>query len=84
MVVLVWLCEYTLTTAECRKQDPQTVAGGTGGAGGDGGRGRGYNYQSGEWYKQTYRVFNKNYELEKKAKKEEKKEKLLDKIKSFF
>jgi len=44
----------------------------------------GYNYQSGEWYKQTYRVFNKNYELEKKAKKEEKKEKLLDKIKSFF
>ena len=36
-----------MTTAECRKQDPQTVAGGTGGAGGDGGRGRGYNYQSG-------------------------------------
>ena len=44
----------------------------------------GYNYQSSEWYKQTYRVFNKNYELEKKPKKEEKKEKLLDKIKSFF
>ena len=37
----------TLSAAQCRKQDPQTVAGGTGGAGGDGGRGRGFNYQSG-------------------------------------
>ena len=44
----------------------------------------GYNYQSGEWYKQTYKVFNKNYTTEKKQKKIEKKEKLLDKIKSFF
>ena len=44
----------------------------------------GYNYQSGEWYKQTYKVFNKNYTAEKKQKKTEKKEKLLDKIKSFF
>jgi len=44
----------------------------------------GYNYQSGEWYKQTYKVFNKNYTIEKKQKKTEKKEKLLDKIKSFF
>jgi len=44
----------------------------------------GYNYQSGEWYKQTYKVFNKNYTTEKKQKKTEKKEKLLDKIKSFF
>ena len=39
--------DYTRSTAQCRKQDPQTVAGGTGGTGGDGGRGRGYNYQSG-------------------------------------
>ena len=39
--------QTTLSTALCRKQDPQTVTGGTGGAGGDGGRGRGYNYQSG-------------------------------------
>ena len=39
--------QTTLTTAECRKEDPKTVAGGTGGDGGDGGRGRGYNYQSG-------------------------------------
>ena len=38
---------YTRSTAECRKQDPQTVAGGTGGTGGDGGRGRGFNFQSG-------------------------------------
>ena len=38
---------YTRSTAECRKQDPQTVAGGAGGAGGDGGRGRGFNFQSG-------------------------------------
>ena len=38
---------YTRSTAECRKQDPQTVAGGAGGTGGDGGRGRGFNFQSG-------------------------------------
>ena len=38
---------YTRSTAQCRKQDPQTVAGGAGGTGGDGGRGRGYNFQSG-------------------------------------
>ena len=36
-----------LSTAQCRKQDPQTVSGGAGGAGGDGGRGRGFNHQSG-------------------------------------
>ena len=36
-----------LSTAECRKEDPQTVAGGAGGTGGDGGRGRGFNFQSG-------------------------------------
>ena len=48
LVVLVWLSsKYTRSTAECRKQDPQTVAGGAGGEGGDGGRGRGFNYQSG-------------------------------------
>ena len=41
-------CQSTnLSNAECRKQDPVTVAGGTGGTGGDGGRGRGFNYQSG-------------------------------------
>ncbi len=46
----------------------------------------GYNFQSSEWYKQTYKIFDKNYEFEKqrKKKKETKKDKLLDKIKSFF
>ncbi len=29
----------------------------------------GYNYQSSEWYKQSYRVFNKKYKIEKKKKK---------------
>ena len=38
---------FTRSTAECRKQDPQDVAGGAGGTGGDGGRGRGFNFQSG-------------------------------------
>ena len=44
----------------------------------------GYNYQSSEWYKQSYKIFNKKYELIKKAKKEDKKDKLLNKIKSLF
>ena len=36
----------------------------------------GYNYQSGDWYKSTYKVFNKDYEYnEKKAAKLKKKEK---------
>ena len=43
----------------------------------------GYNYQSSEWYEQTYKVFNKNYDLLRK-KSEPKKENLLDKIRSFF
>ena len=44
----------------------------------------GYNYQSSEWYKESYRVFNKNYKAKKIDKKNEPKKKLLDKIKSFF
>ena len=44
----------------------------------------GYNYQSSEWYKQSYKIFNKDYDIIKKIKKEGKKDKLLDKIKSFF
>ena len=31
----------------------------------------GYNYQSGEWYKKSYKVFNKKYESKKIDKKEE-------------
>ena len=47
----------------------------------------GYNYQSSEWYEQSYKVFNKNYsELQRKKQKKQKdkKKKLLDRIKSFF
>ncbi len=32
----------------------------------------GYNYQSGEWYKKSYKVFNKNYTKKKKIKKKQK------------
>ena len=42
----------------------------------------GYNYQSGKWYEESYRIFNKEYKVEKKEDKNKKK--LLDKIKSFF
>ena len=31
----------------------------------------GYNYQSGEWYKKTYKVFNKKYKTEEKKRKKE-------------
>ena len=44
----------------------------------------GYNYQSSEWYKESYRVFNKDYRVKKIEQKNEPKKKLLDKIKSFF
>jgi len=43
----------------------------------------GYNYLSSQWYKESYRVFNKNYEVDRKTSKKEKK-KLRDRIKSFF
>ena len=44
----------------------------------------GYNYLSSEWYKESYRVFNKDYEIQKKVIKKTKRRKLVDKIKSFF
>lgn len=44
----------------------------------------GYNYNSSEWFKQSYKVFNKNYEIEDKikalVKEEEKKENFIKKI----
>jgi|TARA_B100000401_G_scaffold123187_1_gene80682 outer membrane protein assembly factor BamD len=43
----------------------------------------GYNYLSSQWYKESYRVFNKNYKIEKKTSKEDKK-RLRDRIRSFF
>ncbi len=43
----------------------------------------GYNYNSGEWYKETYKIFNKKYEFTIPKKKNEK-SKILSKIKSLF
>ena len=43
----------------------------------------GYNYQSGEWYKKSYKVFNKKYEI-KKIKKDKKMRLIRKKIKSLF
>ena len=43
----------------------------------------GYNYLSSKWYKESYRVFNKDYKIERKTSKKEKK-RLRDRIKSFF
>ena len=43
----------------------------------------GYNYQSGEWYKKSYKIFNQNYEVSKKIDKKKNK-KLIDRIRSFF
>ena len=43
----------------------------------------GYNYNSGEWYKETYKIFNKEYKVSLPNKKKEK-SKILSKIKSLF
>ena len=43
----------------------------------------GYNYQSGEWYKKSYKVFNKNYKR-KKIKKDKELGLIRKKIKSLF
>ena len=43
----------------------------------------GYNYNSGEWYRETYKIFNKKYEF-KVPKKNNEKSKILSKIKSLF
>ena len=45
----------------------------------------GYNYQSSEWYKESYKVFNKDYKIEKKiVKKKSKKSLIFRKFKSLF
>ncbi len=45
----------------------------------------GYNYQSSEWYKKSYKVFNKDYEVEKKkVKKKHKKGLIWKKFKTLF
>ena len=43
----------------------------------------GYNYNSGEWYKETYKIFNKEYKVSTPKKKKEK-NKILSKIKNLF
>ncbi len=43
----------------------------------------GYNYNSGEWYKETYKIFNRKYEISAPEKKKEK-SKILRRIKSLF
>ena len=43
----------------------------------------GYNYLSSQWYKESYRIFNKDYEIDRKTTKKEKK-RLRDRLKSFF
>ena len=44
----------------------------------------GYNYQSSDWYIESYKVFNKDYEKILKKKKEKNKTSTLDKIKSLL
>ena len=44
----------------------------------------GYNYQSSEWYKKSYKVFNKNYQIKKRKKKKKKKKVLLKNLKNFL
>ena len=43
----------------------------------------GYNYNSGEWYKETYKIFNRKYKISVPEKKKEK-SKILSRIKSLF
>ena len=43
----------------------------------------GYNYNSGEWYKETYKIFNRKYQISVPKKKKQK-SKILGKIKSLF
>ena len=44
----------------------------------------GYNYQSSEWYKESYRVFNKDYEDPVTRIKKEKGNKIINKFKDLF
>ena len=46
----------------------------------------GYNYKTSRWYKESYRIFNKDYKniMNHKKKNETKKKNLTEKIKSFF
>ena len=43
----------------------------------------GYNYKSGDWYKESYKVFNKDYKV-KEIKKVKKKKGVISKFKKLF
>ena len=44
----------------------------------------GYNYQSGDWYKKSYKIFNKDYEEKKPFKRKNKKKGVINKFKNLF
>ena len=44
----------------------------------------GYNYQSGQWYKESYKILNKNYENQKEKKGKDKKKSIFKKFMSIF
>jgi outer membrane protein assembly factor BamD len=44
----------------------------------------GYNYLSGEWYKKSYKIFNKNYKTKKPEKIKKDKKKIFSKFKKLF
>ncbi len=44
----------------------------------------GYNYQSGEWYENSYQVFNKNYKKIRIKKQDKKSKSLIKRIKSII
>ena len=44
----------------------------------------GYNYQSGEWYENSYQIFNKNYKKIRKKKQDKKSKSLIKRIRSII
>ncbi len=44
----------------------------------------GYNYLSGEWYKKSYKVFNRNYDIKSRKKIKKDKKGVIDKFKKLF
>ena len=44
----------------------------------------GYNYQSGQWYKESYKILNKNYEIKNEKKGKDKKKSIFKKFMSIF
>tara|TARA_B110000967_G_C18733478_1_gene483832 strand:+ start:805 stop:975 length:171 start_codon:yes stop_codon:yes gene_type:complete len=44
----------------------------------------GYNYLSGEWYKKSYKLFNKDYQVVNNIKKVKEKKGIIKKFKNLF